>query len=177
MDMTKDELYQLKIQLDLGPYEKRSGRLQQSGREYRAWCPWHEKTRRATKARRLQSTRPRMAAAGALTVLRNAVIKRATCLSLLNLMTAYRLAKCCVGWQNEAGIIRQQPKAKLRRPRRISTNQLERFEINPDVMVYLAGRGIDERTAIDAGLGLVDYPGIGPAIAIPYTTNVQVPRT
>ena len=43
MDMTKDELYQLKIQLDLGPYEKRLGRLQQSGREYRAWCPWHKK--------------------------------------------------------------------------------------------------------------------------------------
>lgn len=170
MDMTKEELQQLKAQLGLGPYEKRLGKLQQVGREYRAWCPWHEKNPAGHKSPSL-AIYPAKDNDGeyCFNCLTECGDKKGDVLKFVSLVDGIPFGQVLRRVQNEAGI--SSPTAQGTTAPAFTYNHQEAIELlrqNPDVLDYLAGRGVDEKTAKTAELGLVDYPGIGPAIAIPY---------
>lgn len=179
-NLTQEEKDQLKAQLGLGPYEKRLGRLTQSSNEYRAWCPWHEKNPAGHKSPSL-AIFPSKENGGEY-CFRCLTGAAETCGDkkgdLFTFVEAFDNVKFGVALrrvQHEAGISSETARAGVEEP----TQRGPEFEYkddegqamlrqNPEVMEYLAGRGIDDATIMAAGIGLCDYPKLGPALAIPY---------
>jgi len=167
--MAPEEIQQLKVQLDTKPYEKRLGKLSQSGNEYRAWCPWHEKNPAGHKSPSLAIYQTKDTGEWCFKCLTECGEKKGDVLKFVQEFDGVNFGVALRRVQNESGI--SSPTAQGTPAPTFQYDHQEALALlrqNPDVLDYLAGRGIDERTAVGAGLGLVDYPGIGPAIAIPY---------
>jgi hypothetical protein len=171
-NMTQEEKDQLKAQLGLGPYEKRLGRLQQSGREYRAWCPWHEKNTAGHKNPSLaiypSKTNDGEYCFSCLTACRDKagdVLAFVMANDNIDFGTALRRV------QNEAGIsspTAQHGVDKKEQPVYDHNAAVELLRGNPEVLEYLASRGVNALMVAEANLGLYPHPQIGPALAIPY---------
>jgi hypothetical protein len=43
----------------------------------------------------------------------------------------------------------------------------------PEILEFLASRGISETVAREDGVGVVDFPGVGPMVSVPYGTTAE----
>ncbi|MGC2701756.1 MAG: AAA family ATPase [Candidatus Acidiferrales bacterium] len=167
-NMTKEEKDQLKAQLGIGPYEKRLGKLTPCGREYRAWCPWHEKNTAGHKNPSL-AIFPSKENDGewCFRCLTTCNDKSGDVFAFVMAFDNVDFGVALRRVQNEAGI--NSPTARSEKePPYEHDEAVALLWQNPDVLAYLAARGVTENIVREANLGLVARPDIGPAIAIPY---------
>lgn len=172
-NMTQEEKDQLKAQLGLGPYDKRLGKLVPSGNEFRAWCPWHEKNPTGHKNPSL-SIYPSKTNKGeyCFRCLTTCTDKSGDLFTFVMEFDGIDFGTALRRVQNEAGISSPTAQHGVEKKEQQEVYDhaaaVELLWRNPEVLEYLAGRGVTESMAREASLGLYAHPQIGAAIAMPY---------
>ncbi len=147
----------LKQQVGRAPYVKRLS-WKSTGSEYKATCPWHsDKNPSLSNYRKdgvwLFSCHP--------------CEKHGDVIAFVMAHDGVKFPEAIKRIKEENGITEQKVSFKFNKEAAISA-----LQTNTEALAYLASRGISPEFAKSSDLGLIEYPGIGPALAIPYSGEV-----
>ncbi len=155
----------LKQQAGRAPYIKRLY-WQTNGREFRATCPWHtDKNPSLTNYQKDGTWLFSCFPCG----------KHGDVISFVMAHDGVSFQEAMQRIKDENGITEQriaEKRAEFRAFKYSADIAIKALQENTEALAYLASRGIPADLAKSQKLGLVDYPGIGAAIAIPYRGEV-----
>jgi 5S rRNA maturation endonuclease (ribonuclease M5) len=150
----------LKKAAGIEPYERRLSSLRRSGAAYKAKCPWHDDKNPSLGVFQKD---------GEWFFKCHPCDKGGDLIRFVELYDEVEFREAVETIAKECGV-QNEPIA-----RRFEYNREEAVEAlkNCDAVAeYLKSRGIERLFAVINGIGVVDYPGIGTAISIPYNDSV-----
>ncbi|HTC95710.1 MAG TPA: CHC2 zinc finger domain-containing protein [Terriglobales bacterium] len=152
---------ELKRAAGLKPYERRLLELRKSGREFKARCPWHDDTNPSLSL--FERDGEWFFKCFVCDGRKGDVIEFVKQKDNLDFRTALETiaAECNV-------VVKNEPQAKFEFKQEVATGRLG------EAADYLASRGISLGLAKESGLGVVDFPGLGTTLAIPYDKAYDV---
>ena len=155
-----DATLELKHRAGIAPYQKRLRGLTQKGAQWSAKCPFH-----ADKTPSF-SIYPAKDDPNVLLFSCHPCSKHGDVLKFIELADKVPFKQALETLRTEVGVKAESPKSTEEPSFKI--DQAAAIKRLPEIAKFLESRGISMAVAEQAGLGAVNYPGLGLAVTIPY---------